>query len=567
MLKYHFKMREIIMKGKLKGRILIFICCIQIVVSCSSVAKNSITTKEKESSKIELTTTIATAGNSWIVNDFRKNPSISTGGVRNWMDLNDVIRTYFYANNTGKIGVGLNIKSLEGTSKIKVTVGDESKEVEISNTTFSDVYIGDFKITSTGYHYIDVQGVSKEGASIGELANVLVGGPVAKNVSFIKDKSNFYFGRRGPSVHLGYQEPEGKDVTWFYNEIIVPEGNDIIGSYYMANGFSNGYFGMQVNSETERRILFSVWSAFDTQDPNQIPVDYKVIPLGNGSGVHVGEFGNEGSGAQSFFVFDWKPATTYKFLLKGESKVANSIDYTAYFYAPEVGDWKLIASFRKPKTTDRHITGTYSFLENFDTKTGYIEREVNFDNQWMRDTDGDWTEITTARYTADATARAGVRFDYDGGAKANSFYLRNCGFFSNNTNFDVSFSRTANGTAPIIDFSKLEAGQLSIDAVSFDLHTTINWIKSILDSKVMENKNNITVILPIHELIGDENLNLFKNAIKSVGEQKVVPDELLIVCPKGSEVEALLTSLDFGRPAPSLAPPLPSTHIFSSPGN
>ena len=224
----------------------------------------------------------------------------------------------------------------------------------------------------------------------------------------------------------------------------------------MANGFSNGYFGMQVNSETERRILFSVWSAFDTQDPKQIPDDYKVITLGNGSGVTVRDFGNEGSGSQSFMVFNWKPEITYKFLLKGESNLENSIDYTAYFYAPEVGEWKLIASFRKPKTTDTHITGTYSFLENFDTKTGYLEREVNFGNQWMYDTEGDWIEITSARYTADATARAGVRFDYDGGSKANSFYLRNCGFFSDNSDYDVNFSRIKNGMAPVIDFSKLE---------------------------------------------------------------------------------------------------------------
>ena len=32
-------------------------------------------------------------------------------------------------------------------------------------------------------------------------------------------------------------------------------------TYYMACGWHRGYFGMQVNSPTERRIIFSVWDS------------------------------------------------------------------------------------------------------------------------------------------------------------------------------------------------------------------------------------------------------------------------------------------------------------------
>lgn len=59
-------------------------------------------------------------------------------------------------------------------------------------------------------------------------------------------------------------------------------------------------------------------------------------------------------------------------------------------------------------------------------------------------------------------------------------------------------------------------------------------------------KTNITVILPIHELEGENNINLFKNAIESVSRQTVKPDELLIVVPKGSKVEKTLKDFDFG---------------------
>lgn len=179
-------------------------------------------------------------------------------------------------------------------------------------------------------------------------------------------QDDFYWGRRGPSVHLSYETPD-KDIQWSYSEITVPEGEDTIGSYYMANGFAQGYFGMQVNSPTERRVLFSVWSPYETDNPNEIPEDSRIILLGKGQGVTTGSFGNEGSGGQSYKVFNWKAGNTYRFLLKGEPSVNNSTDYTAYFFAPETEKWTLIASFRRPHTFT-YLKRLHSFLENFSTK-------------------------------------------------------------------------------------------------------------------------------------------------------------------------------------------------------
>ena len=76
---------------------------------------------------------------------------------------------------------------------------------------------------------------------------------------------------------------EAGAIEWFYNEVTVPVHNDIEGSYFMATGFDGGYFGIQVNSSTERRVLFSIWSAYKTDDPSAIPADYKVTCLKAGS--------------------------------------------------------------------------------------------------------------------------------------------------------------------------------------------------------------------------------------------------------------------------------------------
>ena len=61
----------------------------------------------------------------------------------------------------------------------------------------------------------------------------------------------------------------------------------------------------------------------------------------------------------------------------------------------------------------------------------------------------------------------------------------------------------------------------------------------------MENKTNISVILPVHEL-DEVTKNSLSNAIKSVELQIVRPDELIIVAPKGSDVASYIKTLDFG---------------------
>ena len=57
---------------------------------------------------------------------------------------------------------------------------------------------------------------------------------------------------------------------------------------------------------------------------------------------------------------------------------------------------------------------------------------------------------------------------------------------------------------------------------------------------------NISVILPVHEL-NEITKPLLNNAIKSVELQKVLPDELLIVVPKGSDALAYIKTIDFGK--------------------
>jgi hypothetical protein len=151
----------------------------------------------------------------------------------------------------------------------------------------------------------------------------------------------------------------------------------------------------------------------------------------------------------------WKAGTTYSFLLCGEPSANNSTDYTAWFYAPENGKWQLIASFRRPKGS-RYLGSLYSFLENFHTGTGNIVRQGYYSNQWICDKNGKWTELTSVKFTADATARKESRLDYSGGVADGKFFLKNCGFFNDKTEIGTILTREPLKIHPNIDLILLK---------------------------------------------------------------------------------------------------------------
>ena len=400
----------------------------------------------------ELPIAIPTKGNTWIEGlDSQQDRALLDNGLKNWNPNKATAKTYFYTKAIGEIKIGMKAKAAN-TTTVNVSFNGKKKTVKLSNTELELVSIASFNIEKPGYHTLEITG--DDNSSSIDISEILIGGAATEEkVYFAKD--DFYWGRRGPSVHLTYQVPEeASDVLYFYNEINVPAGEDVLGSYFMANGFAEGYFGIQVNGADERRILFSVWSPFKTDNPKEIPEDQQIKMLKKGDGVYTGEFGNEGSGGQSYRKYMWKAGTNYRFLLKAEPAGNNSTDYTAYFFAPEIGEWELIASFRRPKT-DTYVMRPHSFLENFHTETGNQTRKGLYSNQWVYDTKGNWHEMTTAKFTADATARKESRMDYAGGAEGTSFFMKNCGFFTGWTPIDSMIEREPLGVAPKIDFSLL----------------------------------------------------------------------------------------------------------------
>ncbi|MFN0053866.1 MAG: DUF3472 domain-containing protein [Planctomycetales bacterium] len=199
------------------------------------------------------------------------------------------------------------------------------------------------------------------------------------------------------SVHLGYPAPEG---FAFYNELTVDQSAP--GTYFMACGFNLGYFGIQELPDGKKLVIFSVWDPGAQDDPNQVDPEKRVKLLFRGEGVRVGRFGNEGTGGQSFFDYDWKLGTTYRFFVTARPD-GERTEFGGYLFVPEQNSWKHLVTF-STLSEGRGLRGCYSFIEDFQrnrVSTTQVRR-ARFGNGWIQKSDGEWIALTQARFTADS---------------------------------------------------------------------------------------------------------------------------------------------------------------------
>ena len=395
-------------------------------------------------------------------NSFHVSPESGESGVGRdtvaWNGVDDLYSVYFHADRAADIELSIVAKSPGGRVRLATRVDDQMFETELEGKEFREYKVGAIKIAQAGYCRVDLQGLEKNGDFNVEVKDLIVASTTKElTLDFVTSNRNamFYWGRRGPSVHLRYDVPKASQIEFAYSEISVPRGLDPIGSYFMANGFGEGYFGIQVNSEEERRVLFSVWSPFKTDNPKDIPIEQRIIALGSGPEVHLGEFGNEGSGGQSYLRYPWKADVTYRFLTQVKPDEEGNTIYAAWFSEADAKQWRLIAKFRRPKT-NTYLTGFHSFLESFDPTRGHLERRAFYGNQWVRDTTGQWHECTSSHFSVDPTGSGRYRLDFSGGADGDRFYMRNCGFFIEPVEPGAKFERDSSpNQKPHIDIESL----------------------------------------------------------------------------------------------------------------
>lgn len=216
------------------------------------------------------------------------------------------------------------------------------------------------------------------------------------------------------SVHWQYPAPAG---TAFYNEVSV--SRSARGTYFCVCGFNKGYFGIQELADGKKLVIFSVWEPGKQDNPNVVAEDRRTKCLYQGEGVRVKRFGGEGTGGQSFFDYDWKLDTVYRFLVTASADGERTA-YTGYFHVPESRQWKKLVTF-STLAEGKLLGGYYSFVEDFRRNRASAQeaRRASFGNGWVRPTAGEWVPIESARFTADGNPATNI----DAGLDGTTFYL------------------------------------------------------------------------------------------------------------------------------------------------
>jgi len=359
-------------------------------------------------------------------------------------DHNSLLQIFWFGDikHTGSIDASIQLRPPAGQkAHLRLTVaGKSSDAIANGDTNLTTVSFGSFEIGRPGYQQFTLESLDNTNLQRNDIESLNLAGPAMADAHFnIQSRLN------AASVHLSYPTPGLTNIDAFYCEVTAVE--DPIWTYYMACGWQRGYFGMQVNSPTERRIIFSVWdSGNEATDRNKVAAENRTILVGKGNGVNAGDFGNEGTGGHSHLIYAWKTGEKQRFLITAKLIDPNHTIYSGYFFRPDTKDWMLISSWRAPHDGD-YLHGLYSFNEDFVGDNGYLQRKALFGNQWIRTADGAWHEQTTATFSHDETGRAD-RLDRFMGIEDGQFFLSNGGFIPGYTKYGEKFTRPATGQPP-----------------------------------------------------------------------------------------------------------------------
>ena len=364
-------------------------------------------------------------------------------GITGWDNPVQKVLWFGEIKTPGKLDCAVALRLSAGAqTKLRLTVAGQSHDVIAKSTQggVTNVEFGAFDITSARYERFALESLDGKGESAGGIESLVLSGNAADGAHF-----NLHARRNAASVHLAYPTSNFTNIDAFYCEVTATEAP--LWTYFEACGWHRGYFGMQVNSPTERRIIFSVWdSGNEAEDRNRVAQADRVTLVAKGEGVEAGDFGHEGTGGHSHLVYDWKTGEKQRFIVTAKRADATHTIYSGFWFHPEKRIWMLISSWKAPKDGG-YLHGLYSFCEDFNGDNGDVQRKALYGNQWIHTADGKWHEQMTATFSHDPTGKAD-RLDRFMGIENGQFFLATGGFVSGYTKFGTSFTRPAIDKVP-----------------------------------------------------------------------------------------------------------------------
>ena len=365
-------------------------------------------------------------------------------GITGWRDPAVTVLWFGQITSPGKITCAVAMRlDRDATSDLRLTVAGQSRKARVvgaGKAARVTADFGTFEIARAGYQRFVLESLNKAGKPFGDVDALVLGGPAVAGAHF-----NLKPRRNAASVHLAYPVPKGVKVAAFYCEATGVE--EPLWTFTMACGWHRGYFGMQINSPTERRIIFSVWdSGGEPKDRGKVDDDNRVTLIAKGQAVKTNAFGGEGTGGHSHLVYPWKTGVKQRFLVTAKPVDATHTIYSGYYFHPDKKQWMLISSWKAPKE-GRYMRSQHSFSENFGGSNGHLQRKARYGNQWIRTAEGKWIELTAAKFSHDHTGRAD-RLDRFMGVEGGQFFLSHGGFVPGMTPYGRQFTRPETGKAP-----------------------------------------------------------------------------------------------------------------------
>ncbi len=365
-------------------------------------------------------------------------------GLVGWKDSSQSVNWYGQFSQPGTVAAKVHAKVAAGRElTMCLEVENQSATAKVTGRGMEELVafdFGEFNIDRTGYIRFQLSCDQPTEKPYGAIDSLVLTGAAVKDAHFnLKERRN------AASVHLVYPVPKDTEVAAFYCEVTALE--DPVNSYYMATGWHRGYFGMQVNSETERRIIFSVWdSGEEAIDRAKVDDRNRVTLIGKGEGVYTGDFGNEGTGGHSHLKVLWDTGTKQRFIVTAKPTEKTFTTYAGYWFEPKQQKWMLISAWQAPHEGG-YMRGLYSFSEDFGGSSGNLVRKALYGNQWIQTPDGQWIELTTATFSHDPTGKADRR-DRFMGVEAGQFFLSHGGFVDGFTRFGQAFDRNPTQQPP-----------------------------------------------------------------------------------------------------------------------
>ncbi|MDB6171868.1 MAG: hypothetical protein JWL59_1179 [Chthoniobacteraceae bacterium] len=375
----------------------------------------------------------------------------SPAGIKGWKDGGQQALWFGEIKHQGELTAAITLRlPKDQKAAFKLSVGEQSREATaIGGDSEITVSFGAFEVSNEGYLRLALSLPDLKGLPDAQITALVLDGPASVDAHF-----NLEPRRNAASVHLTYPLPKESDLDAFYCEVTAVE--DPVHTFYMACGFQRGYFGMQVISSTERRIIFSVWDSGagkTAMKRDGVADSDRTRLLAKGENVIADAFGGEGTGGHSHLIYPWKTGEPQRFILTAKTAEKGSAIYTGYWFHPEKKTWMLIAQFSAPNAS-ASLGHFHSFSENFVGNNGDLQRKALYGNQWIHSRGGQWSKVTEASFSHDATGQS-ARLDRFMGVEGGAFFLAHGGFTKGYTKFGEHFTRPLTGKPPV-DFSNLD---------------------------------------------------------------------------------------------------------------